>query len=116
MKYTDELRLAAAKKYYETGKATATANEFGVSRKSVYIWGALYKKMGAAGLAKKTTKPKKSPKRTDPMTEKDVCNIWIQQQKRNYSAVKRELEKIDIYLSVPTIKAILERLDFIQKR
>ncbi len=115
MKYSGELRLAVAKKYTETGKATVTANKFGVSIKSVYTWGKLYRKEGAAGLTKKTTKPKKSPNRTDPITEGITCKIWVQRQKRNYSAVKRELAELGICLSVPTIKAVLKRQGFIQK-
>ena len=109
MKYSEEYRLQVAKKYVETGNAKATSKEFGVPIRSVYNWGELYSKGKDSGLKKKSTRPIRSPNRTDERIEKRVCQIWLTLQKRNYSAVRRELVKLGIFLSVPTIKSILDR-------
>ena len=59
------------------GKVAGLSRELGVSRKTAYKWLKRYEERGEAGLRNQSTRPRSSPRRSDPNMEALVCALRL---------------------------------------
>lgn len=93
----------------QTGSAKDTSSKFKVPLRSVYYWGNLFHKGGEKGLRKKKTTPKKKANQTPFSEQKKIIKMWFSiQNKRTCAELRRQLKKINIHKSEPTLKKIID--------
>ncbi len=68
-------RLLLVRRVLAGRPAAHVASEMGISRATAYKWLARYRAEGVAGLADRSSRPRSSPHRTDPVTEAAVVAL-----------------------------------------
>jgi transposase InsO family protein len=87
-------RLLIVRRVVDEGWSVPTAAEAaGVSRATVYKWLARFREQGEAGLADRTSRPRRSPRRLDARTEK---RILLARRRRRWGP-----HQLSFYLGVP---------------
>lgn len=112
----EEARRKLVETYMSTGNLSQTARLWGTSRHLVRKWVRRYQEEGVSGLADRSRRPRRSPKRTPAELEEKV----IEARERTGYGRKRLswylFREEDLVLSPNTIRHILRRHGFTTKR
>lgn len=94
---------------------TALCQEFGISRPTGLLWRERYQQAGLAGIAERSRRPQRSPRRTTPDLEERV--VEARQRYPDWGARKLQviLKRSGVQLTRSTIHRILLRRDLVRE-